>query len=165
MKTALPDIRISVIIPTFGRPESVRAALESLARQTLPPGNFEALVADSSLDDQVARVVAGMVDHKSATYMDDLQQLSGGDGTVLFVINPTQPELDLLYQGCYGGLFTAFNEDWGLVPLELMARGKPVIAVNRGGPTETVDHGVNGLLVEDDPESFAQVMLRLGLGR
>jgi len=39
--------------------------------------------------------------------------------------------------------------------------GKPVIAVNRGGPTETVIHEGTGLLVEPEAAAFAQAMLRL----
>ena len=56
-------------------------------------------------------------------------------------------------------LFTSLNEDWGMVPLEAMGFGKPVIAVNRGGPRESILHGETGLLVEPDPQAFAEAML------
>jgi glycosyltransferase involved in cell wall biosynthesis len=58
-------------------------------------------------------------------------------------------------------LFTAFNEDWGIVPIEAMAFGKPVICVNRGGPLESVQNGVQGFLEEPEPERFAGCMARL----
>jgi GT2 family glycosyltransferase len=35
-----PAPRCSVIIPTYNRAELLRLTLESLARQTLPPGDF-----------------------------------------------------------------------------------------------------------------------------
>lgn len=39
------------------------------------------------------------------------------------------------------------REPFGMVIIEGMAMGKPVIAAKAGGPTETITHGENGLLV------------------
>jgi len=44
------------------------------------------------------------------------------------------------------------------VPLEAMALEKPVIALNRGGPLETVVDGHTGYLVEPTPDAFARAM-------
>src|SRR5690606_38979775 len=41
-------------------------------------------------------------------------------------------------------VFTA-EEDFGIVPVEAMASGRPVIAYGRGGATETVGDGATGL--------------------
>ncbi|WP_425033604.1 glycosyltransferase [Pelagibacterium sp.] len=41
------------------------------------------------------------------------------------------------------------EEDFGIVPVEVMASGRPVIAYGRGGATETVHDGETGLLFED----------------
>lgn len=40
-------------------------------------------------------------------------------------------------------------EDFGIVPLEVMASGRPVIAFNRGGAAETVRDGVTGMLFNE----------------
>jgi glycosyltransferase involved in cell wall biosynthesis len=40
-------------------------------------------------------------------------------------------------------------EDFGIVPLEVMASGRPVIAFARGGATETVTHGKTGILFRE----------------
>ncbi len=53
-------------------------------------------------------------------------------------------------------------EGFGLTLIEAMARGRPVIAVNRGGPLDIVVDGLNGLLVEpDDPAAIAAAVRRL----
>jgi len=52
-------------------------------------------------------------------------------------------------------------EPFGYAPLEANACEIPVVAVAEGGVRETVLDGVNGLLVNDDPQEMAQAMKRL----
>jgi len=106
-------------------------------------------------------VIAGIVDRKSRPYLERLRSLAGGDPSVEFRIHPSDEEMRALYAACFATLFTAFNEDWGLVIIEAMASGKPAVAVNRGGPKEIVRHGHDGLLSEADPVAFASAMARL----
>jgi glycosyltransferase involved in cell wall biosynthesis len=40
-------------------------------------------------------------------------------------------------------------DDFGLVPIEAMASGTPVVAYNKGGATETVVHGKTGVLFDN----------------
>jgi glycosyltransferase involved in cell wall biosynthesis len=58
-----------------------------------------------------------------------------------------------LYARCKGLICTAIDEDFGLTPLEAMASGKPVIAVNEGGYRESVTNDT-GILVEANPGSI-----------
>jgi glycosyltransferase involved in cell wall biosynthesis len=53
-------------------------------------------------------------------------------------------DLRRAYAGCKALLFTA-EEDFGLVPVEVMASGRPVLAFGRGGALETVAQGRTGL--------------------
>jgi len=46
------------------------------------------------------------------------------------------------------------EEDFGIVPLEAQASGRPVVALKRGGALETIVPGVTGELV-DDPSAHA----------
>ncbi len=105
--------------------------------------------------------IAGMVDRKSVPYLSRLQELAGGDPAIEFCVHPEDEGMRRFYAESYATLFTALNEDWGLVMIEALACGKPVIAVNRGGPLEIVRHDRDGLLVPPDEASFADAMCRL----
>ena len=52
------------------------------------------------------------------------------------------------------------EEDFGIVPVEAQACGTPVVALGRGGATETVIDGETGVLTEDGIEAFAAGMRR-----
>ncbi|MEJ0017321.1 MAG: glycosyltransferase [Acetobacteraceae bacterium] len=105
--------------------------------------------------------IAGMVDDKSRDYFAGLQREAARIGGIEFHSGPPDAEMRTLYDHCTAVLFTAFNEDWGLVPVEGMAAGKPVIGVNVGGPTESILDGVTGFLEPNDPAAFAERMVLL----
>ena len=48
-------------------------------------------------------------------------------------------------------------EPFGLVMIEAMACGTPVIAFNRGSVPEIIEHGVTGYIVDDEAEAVAAV--------
>jgi glycosyltransferase involved in cell wall biosynthesis len=55
-----------------------------------------------------------------------------------------------------------WEEPWGLVPLEAMGRGRPVVATGRGGSGEYLRDEHNCLLFDaDDPEALAAALGRL----
>ena len=58
-------------------------------------------------------------------------------------------------------VYSPVLEPFGLAPLEAMACGTAVVAVKEGGVCETVLHNETGLLVERNPEQFAQAMQSL----
>ena len=53
------------------------------------------------------------------------------------------------YASCRALVFPG-EEDFGIVPVEAMAAGTPVIALGRGGALDTVKHGKTGILYKDD---------------
>jgi glycosyltransferase involved in cell wall biosynthesis len=57
--------------------------------------------------------------------------------------------LSELYRGSSGIVFPQ-DEDFGIVPLEAMASGRPVIALRRGGSLETVIDKITGLFFDDE---------------
>ncbi|XP_015266876.1 PREDICTED: alpha-1,3/1,6-mannosyltransferase ALG2 [Gekko japonicus] len=65
-----------------------------------------------------------------------------------------------LLSNCTCVLYTPSNEHFGIVPLEAMYMRCPVIAVNSGGPLESVVNTVTGFLCDPLPNQFAEAMER-----
>jgi alpha-1,3/alpha-1,6-mannosyltransferase len=55
-------------------------------------------------------------------------------------------------------LYTPTNEHFGIVPVEAMQHGLPVLASNTGGPLETIVEGETGWLRDSDDEKWANVI-------
>src|SRR3990172_8159910 len=64
-------------------------------------------------------------------------------------------DLRRLYARCRGLICTALDEDFGLTPVEAMASGKVVLAVDEGGFRESMVPGETGGLLPADPGAFA----------
>ena len=62
-------------------------------------------------------------------------------------------ELLDLFKACDVVAVPSRNEPFGIVILEGWSAHKPVVSTKRGGPAEFVWHGVNGLQVDDTPDS------------
>ena len=106
-------------------------------------------------------IIAGSLqeEEKSRAYIQKLRELAKGY-PIEFRINIAEEELLKLYSNSYAVLFSAINEDFGLVPLEAMACEKPIIAVNEGGPRYTIINGKTGFLV-NSPKEMAEKMITL----
>jgi glycosyltransferase involved in cell wall biosynthesis len=76
-----------------------------------------------------------------------LQQMAGP--TVEFLGAVTDEALAKLYLGAKALLYPAEDEDFGIVPVEAMAYGTPVLAHASGGPLETVIPDKTGLFLSD----------------
>jgi glycosyltransferase involved in cell wall biosynthesis len=69
----------------------------------------------------------------------------------------TNDEIRDLYRSTVATLLPG-EEDFGIVPLEAQACGRPVVALGRGGARETVVHGETGVLVEPGAHALAEGM-------
>lgn len=106
-------------------------------------------------------VIAGYVDEKSKVYLAELMALANASPSVEFMPCPTDEALQKLYREASFCLFTPLNEDWGIVPLESMARGKTVIANARGGPLESIIDGETGILLEPRDDLWIGALQKL----
>ena len=73
----------------------------------------------------------------------------------------TEKELVIIYNESLVTLCTSRLETFGLVPLESMACGVPVIATNVSGHRETVANGKTGFLVDFEPQEIAEKIMFL----
>jgi glycosyltransferase involved in cell wall biosynthesis len=129
--------------------KGVDEAIE-LARRAHLPLKLAAKVYDRHEKEHFAEVVAPAID----------------DGIVEFQGEVGQIERDSLYAGALATLMLgAWPEPFGLVAIESMATGTPVIARRAGALTETVEHGVDGFLVDDLDEAFLAVQRAPDLDR
>lgn len=69
-------------------------------------------------------------------------------------------ELQRYYSACAALIFPG-EEDFGIVPLEAMACGKPVIAFGKGGALETVAEGKTGIFFYQQTEESLQQAIQL----
>ncbi len=76
-----------------------------------------------------------------------LQALAGS--TVEFLGEVTDEELSELYAGAKSLFFPAEDEDFGIVPVEAMGHGVPVIAHRSGGPLESVLENKTGVFFDE----------------
>ncbi|MFO0703188.1 MAG: glycosyltransferase [Patescibacteria group bacterium] len=65
--------------------------------------------------------------------------------TIEFIGTVNDEELTKLYAGAKAFLYASLNEDFGMVPVEAMSYGTPVIALESGGVKETVIDGKTGI--------------------
>lgn len=104
-------------------------------------------------------VLGGFIEDRA--YFERLKKLAYADDSVIIKTDLTDSDLKKLYSASYATLFLAINEDTGLVPLESLAYGKPVISVNEGGPREFIKNNINGILVQANEKSIARALDRI----
>jgi glycosyltransferase involved in cell wall biosynthesis len=118
---------------------------------------------------RLAYVVVGDGDDRPR--LERLAQELGLTGHVLFTGAVSESELAALYDRSDVFVLPARTviddrnpkgEGFGIVFLEAMAFGKPVLGPNYGAPAELIRDGENGLLVDpDDPTAVAQAIIKL----
>ena len=102
--------------------------------------------------------IAAKVDRVDQAYFDEVirPMLAGGGVEMIGEINDAQkPEF---LSGAKALLMPIdWPEPFGLVMIEAMACGTPVIAFNRGSVPEIVEDGVSGFIVEDERGAMSAV--------
>jgi D-inositol-3-phosphate glycosyltransferase len=89
-------------------------------------------------------------------YLRERAAALGVAGRVRFLGAQPQRRLRLFYAAADATVMPSYYESFGMVALEAMACGSPVVASRVGGLTTTIQDGVTGYLVpEGDPGALA----------
>lgn len=102
---------------------------------------------------------------RKTLYTQDLVRLTkclGISNKVLFIDDTSQLDLRKLYREAAVYLFTSKKEDFGIVMVEAMGAGVPVVAWDAGGPRDIVVDGETGFLARPfDLDDFVRKTLKL----
>lgn len=105
------------------------------------------------------KLVSNAVIPKERAYIQDLA--SQYKVQLQLLTNLDSQALCLEYNRAYLCVYAPVMEPFGLVPLEAMACGIPVVGVAEGGVQESIIHQHTGLLTDRDPISFAMAVQEL----
>uniref|UniRef100_A0A8C6SIV3 Alpha-1,3/1,6-mannosyltransferase ALG2 n=1 Tax=Neogobius melanostomus TaxID=47308 RepID=A0A8C6SIV3_9GOBI len=169
---SLSRVRTDVLYPslntkTFDQPnteeyerkKNLGLALEALSalRSRLPKEKAAGvhLVVAGGYDDRVTENV------QHYNELKDLVEQIHLEGCVTFLRSPSDSLKVALLRASTAVLYTPSREHFGIVPVEAMYCCCPVVAVNSGGPLESVADGVTGFLCEPTAEAFSAAMERL----
>ena len=102
--------------------------------------------------------IAAKVDKADQDYFDEEIRPLLSQPHVEFIGEINDAQKSEFLSGAHALLFPIdWPEPFGLVMIESMACGTPVIAFNRGSVPEVVDDGVTGFIVRDEAEAVAAV--------
>lgn len=146
-------------LPLEGMPFSETAGdyLAFVGRVTVEKGLREALELSRRTGIRL-RVAAKVHDERERVHFREVVQPAIDSGEIDFLGEVGPAERDPLYAGALATVMLgAWPEPFGLVAIESMATGTPVIARRAGAFTETIEHGVTGFLVDDVAEAALAV--------
>ncbi len=83
----------------------------------------------------------------SGKILPQLEKMAGPSIEFLGAVEDQQ--LSELYAGASALIYPVEDEDFGIVPIEAMGYGVPVIAHRSGGPTETIVDGKTGMFFDE----------------
>jgi len=88
-------------------------------------------------------------------------QEKGLSAQVIFTGKESPERVTAFYQLSDIFVFPSRTETQGLVTIEAMASGLPVVAVNAAGTKYMVDNMLNGILVDEEEEEFVEAIFNL----
>ena len=104
------------------------------------------------------RMAAKVYDPREEAYFAEFVRPAIDEGVVEFLGELGPPDRDAVDAGALATVMLgAWPEPFGLVAIESLATGTPVIARRAGALTETIEHGVDGFLVDDLDEAALAV--------
>ncbi|KAF2728980.1 mannosyltransferase [Polyplosphaeria fusca] len=150
------DKKVLLSINRFEKKKDVALAIKAYARLSAPERAGTRLVIAGGYDARVAENVSTYTElceladslklqHATAKTVITAQRIPD-DIAILFLHSVPNAFKQTLLSTSRLLVYTPLHEHFGIVPLEAMLAGTPVLAANEGGPTETVVSGQTGWL-------------------
>jgi glycosyltransferase involved in cell wall biosynthesis len=121
--------------------------------QLWPHKRVNLLIEAIAMTDDTQLMVIGSGPEKDR--LEEIAEKLGVDDRVFFLSGLTNHELTLVLARACAFLFAPIKEPFGIVVLEAMAAGIPIIAVNQGGYMEVCHPGYS-FIVPPFPSAFAE---------
>jgi len=96
--------------------------------------------------------------------MDELKQLTRTlkvEKDVVFAGTVSYEEIQHYYKMAYVFTIASTTETFGIVTIEALASGVPVVAIKAPGAVDILTDGLDGLLADDDVEKFANALEKI----
>ncbi|KAJ3432277.1 alpha-13/16-mannosyltransferase alg2 [Anaeramoeba flamelloides] len=112
-------------------------------------------------------IIAGGYDKRvveNVEHYEELKQLAEKlniQDQTIFVRSFTEQQASYLLWRASCLVYTPINEHFGIVPVEAMWAGCPVVATNTGGPLESVKNGITGFLSEPNENEFGSSIKKI----
>lgn len=128
--------------------------------QCIPEKGFEFILKSlNQINKDLRPVFVLVTDHGNIHWKDYLEKMAVKLDVKLKILNLiSDEELVLLYNKAKMVVYAPYCEPFGLVPLESMSCGTPVVGVGDGGVKETVINGKTGILTGRSIELFAKAV-------
>jgi glycosyltransferase involved in cell wall biosynthesis len=156
-----PGVDERFLVPAEPRPWGWR--LLCVGRLDRHKGTDTAVAALEHLPPEATLTVVGSGDRSYVAELEHAAERLGASQRVAFAGFRSGEDLRSAYAEADAVLFPVrWEEPFGLVPLEAMGVGRPVVTTARGGSREFLADGENSLVVEpDDPGALAAAVGRL----
>lgn len=148
-----------LVVGRFDPRKNQALAVAAFARlRTLAPEVFDrtSLVLAGGLDESRRE------DRDTAAAVRQAIVAHGLTDKVTLQLSPSDDQRMALLRDCLAVVHPMPDEHFGIVPVEAMAAGRPIVAVANAGPLETVIDGETGYLCAPTADAFAAAMARLG---
>lgn len=166
-----PDRKLLLSINRFEGKKDLALAIQAYAglseqerskARLVIAGGYDPMIHENVRTHKALQELADSLQLSHATFKPQdtaLTDISTDDVDVLFLLSVPQELKARLLRSASILVYTPTNEHFGIVPLEAMLAGVPVLATNTGGPLETIYDGRTGWLRSPSkPELWTEVL-------